>query len=85
MTAAIREDRTRQPPPADDLFSELVTGPQLTAENPSLFPSGRLKWWVRHRHHNGAAEAGAILVIQRRAFFHRQKMKAWLLEQDKSA
>ena len=77
-------DTQAQQIPDDGLFADLVPANTLIAENPELFTRGRLDWIVRARHWNGAAKAGAVLVVQRRAFFHRKKLLAWLQSQDKT-
>lgn len=66
-----------------DFLKDLVTKETFLKECPELASDGRVRWWVRHRHNNGAADAGAIIVIGRRAFFHPKRMAQWILDQDK--
>ena len=66
-----------------DALKGFISKETLLREYPELTSEGRVRWWVRHRHTNGAA--GAIMVVGRRAFFNSERMLEWLRTQDRAA
>lgn len=64
-------------------FSDILRKSQLLNhlhnENPGLLTKGQLDWMIRHRKDNGLSDSGAILEIQHRLFFHKQKFIEWML------
>jgi len=66
-----------------DELNELISKETFLQRYPEIANDGRVRWWIRRRHSNGAAEAGAIVVIGKRAFFRPRRFAKWILSQDK--
>ncbi|MBA1444794.1 MAG: hypothetical protein M3H12_13840 [Chromatiales bacterium] len=60
-------------------FEDIAEPDDLATEHPHLFTKGRLDWLLRNRERNGLTKAGAVLMVGRKMYIHKQRFLDWFL------
>ncbi|MCG8091589.1 MAG: hypothetical protein JAY62_17770 [Candidatus Thiodiazotropha endolucinida] len=62
-------------------LDDVISPDAMVEERPDLFTVGRIDWYLRQRHRNGLAEAGAVLQVGRRMYLVKSRFVQWFITQ----
>lgn len=64
---------------AQTALDEISTPDEIVKQHQDKFTKPQITWLLRNRHKNGLEKSGAVSMVGRKFYIHKQRFADWLL------